>query len=454
MNINSINTILNNTQYLKQQSLLSTEKLSSGLKINKASDAPSLINRINRLNSEIRGKETANNNIQDGISLIQTAESALSTMNNIGSRLSQLSVLYNSDTLANKDKEVIENESKELLKEMKNIKENTKFNGLNIFTGKDFDIQTGDKSIDKYTIKIPDLKFVSNDKENVISIDETEQTATTSSANSISAPLYTLPSISVNIPDQDGYTGYKKIYDNHNNLIYDGNLTDGKLDGFGVLYGDNGKVSYRGNFKDNVYDGYGSLYNKNGTLKYEGEISNGTQDKWGSYYTDEGVIQHIGNFKDGYREGFGTAYDSKGNQIESKDYTDYSNRIDNGGAPNNDDKDDGNTDKNNGNTDKDNTDNSIYNKILNTDYIEKNILNPISNGISNLGIQENILNYRYELNENQNNINTETLSKIQDTDIAKELLKKTKADILSQVNTSLFSNQLSEDRNYILTLLS
>lgn len=578
MNINSINTILYNTQYLKKQFSLHTERLSTGLKINHASDDPSLMYRINRLNAEIRGKDASSKNMQDGISLIQTTESSLTTMKNMGERLKELSVRYNSDTLNLDDKKVIENESKELLKEMNYVKDNTKFNGQNVFSKTDYNIQTGGEAGNKYTIKIPDLNGLNNDKtvtktaSNLVTVKAnidtnntninsligeskcisynpidgvnsiigsifgcvssgttntttsgtgTTSTGTTNTSGSTTSnsstgtgigtttsttgvatnntnsssniPRFTLPSPTIHIPDQYGSSGYKKILDENGKLLYNGNLTNGKIDGYGTYYGTKDDRVYNGDWSNNTYNGFGSLYNTNSTLKYQGDIKNGTPEGWGTYYTDSGTIQYQGNLKDGYREGWGTSFDSNGNVIESKNFNDYtaisasstgtgsgtntgtgtgtttnpsSGTGTNTGTTTNPSTGTGGTGSTgtttggtgtgttspSGNTSDPSGDDSISN-ILKGDYIDKYILKPISEGISNLGIQEEILNYRYEWNESQNSINEDTLSRIQDADMAKEILAKSKADMLLQVNASLFSSQLDFDKNYISTLL-
>ena len=78
-------------------------------------------------------------------------------MQQIGHKLRELSVQYNSDILTAKDKKMIENEAKELLKEMNYIIENTRFGELKVFEKDSYIIQTGPYSGDTYEIKLPDL---------------------------------------------------------------------------------------------------------------------------------------------------------------------------------------------------------------------------------------------------------------------------------------------------------
>lgn len=110
----------------------SMEKLSSGLRINKASDDAAGLSISEKMRGQIRGLEQASKNSQDGISLAQTAEGALNESHAILQRMRELGVqasneTYNADDIGQIDKEV-----KALAEELDNIASNTKFNGKDL----------------------------------------------------------------------------------------------------------------------------------------------------------------------------------------------------------------------------------------------------------------------------------------------------------------------------------
>lgn len=632
--INSNNNIygilLRNMQLNKKISATATERLTTGKRINHASDSPSDILRINRLNSKIRGTEVAGRNIQDGVSLIQTTENSLEQVQNIGQRLKELSVHYNNDTLNADDKKIIENETKELLKEIQNIQNKTNFNGQNVFSKDKYTIQTGSEANDTYDIKIgcvdvSKLGIIStantqssNSTNNTASIQNSNTTnisnsgslttttkATTgntgstslsgvsptapstgssisgqttgtcstettakatitsssiSSTTSTSNPLMT----AVNVTNTNGYVEWKN---SSGNLIYVGNVTNGKYDGYGTLYDGSGNKVYQGNFTNGAYNGYGTIYS-GGKVSYIGSISNGVYNGFGTTYDSSGNITYAGDFKNGKYDGYGTeklsngyiysgyfkeglkeGYGTLSNQYwlplyagnwtsdkpsDGRAISGYTpktasdvkvithtppattipststggNTGNSGSTPTptpgtgtGGDTGTGTTPNTGGSgtttppstgtggttTPNDNTgntggtggtggtppstgnggsnttpptnstggtdNNSNVINILKDDNVDKYILKPVREAISSLGIQEEILNIRYDLSVSQNQIHEEYLSKIEDVDMAKEMLKKSKADMLLQVNLSLFTTQLDNDRDYISMLL-
>lgn len=133
-NINAI-TALN--QSTKNTALAGTSmnKLSSGLRINKAGDDAAGLAVSEKMRAQIRGMEQADRNVQDGISLVQTAEGALGEAGNIAQRMRELAVQGANDTLASGDREKINSELKSLGEEMKQIAGETKFNGTALLNG-------------------------------------------------------------------------------------------------------------------------------------------------------------------------------------------------------------------------------------------------------------------------------------------------------------------------------
>lgn len=112
------------------------EKLSSGYRINRAADDAAGLSISERMRAQIRGMEQASRNAQDGISLIQTAEGALQTVNNMLVRIKELATQAANGTYSSTDDlKRVDEELEELTKEIQNIKDNTKFNGINLLDG-------------------------------------------------------------------------------------------------------------------------------------------------------------------------------------------------------------------------------------------------------------------------------------------------------------------------------
>ena len=108
------------------------EKLSSGLRINRAGDDAAGLAISEKMRGQIRGLDQASRNAQDGISLIQTAEGALNETTNILQRMRELSVQAANDTNATTDRQAIQTELTALHSEISRIAETTKFNGKGI----------------------------------------------------------------------------------------------------------------------------------------------------------------------------------------------------------------------------------------------------------------------------------------------------------------------------------
>lgn len=130
------------------------EKLSSGYRINRAADDAAGLSISERMRSQIRGMEQASRNAQDGISLVQTAEGALQTVNNMLVRIKELATQSANGTLNDaNDRARIQEEVVELAKEVTNIKDNTKFNGITLLTGvTDVTLQIGQESTQTLTL--------------------------------------------------------------------------------------------------------------------------------------------------------------------------------------------------------------------------------------------------------------------------------------------------------------
>src|ERR687885_1511190 len=112
----------------------SVEKLSSGLRINRAGDDAAGLSISEKLRAQVKGLAQAQRNAQDGISMIQTAEGALTEVHSMLQRMRELGVQAANDTLSDEDKGNIVTELMQLKAEMNNISSTTKFNGKNLLT--------------------------------------------------------------------------------------------------------------------------------------------------------------------------------------------------------------------------------------------------------------------------------------------------------------------------------
>ena len=113
----------------------STEKLSSGYKINRAADDAAGLSISEKMRNQIRGLNKASDNAQDGISLVQTAEGALNEVHSMLQRMSELAVQAANGTNQSVDKNALEAEVAQLQTEIKRVGSTTQFNKMNILDG-------------------------------------------------------------------------------------------------------------------------------------------------------------------------------------------------------------------------------------------------------------------------------------------------------------------------------
>ena len=112
----------------------SMEKLSSGLRINRAADDAAGLAISEGMRAQIRGTAQASRNAQDGISLVQTAEGSLNEMHSILQRVRELAVQNANGTLSTSDQAKITAEVAQLTAELDRIRDSSKFNGIALFS--------------------------------------------------------------------------------------------------------------------------------------------------------------------------------------------------------------------------------------------------------------------------------------------------------------------------------
>ena len=134
----------------------SSEKLSSGYKINRAADDAAGLTISEKMRSQIRGLNKASDNAQDGISLIQVAEGALNESHSILQRMNELATQAANDTNTTSDRTAIQKEVNALTTELNRIASTTQFNTQNLLTGsfKGKNLQVGALQNQKISISI------------------------------------------------------------------------------------------------------------------------------------------------------------------------------------------------------------------------------------------------------------------------------------------------------------
>jgi flagellin len=135
---------LNDTQNAVSRSM---EKLSSGLRINRAADDAAGLSISEGLKSQVSGSAVAARNAQDGISVIQTTEGALTEVTSILQRMRDLAVQGSSDTTLGAARTAITAEGKSLGQELDRLTKSTQFNGIDVLQGTTGNVTSGKLSI-------------------------------------------------------------------------------------------------------------------------------------------------------------------------------------------------------------------------------------------------------------------------------------------------------------------
>ncbi|WP_374008923.1 flagellin [Leifsonia sp. LS-T14] len=142
---------LNNTQNDLSKSL---EKLSSGLRINRAADDAAGLAISQGLKAQVGGLTVAARNAQDGISVVQTAEGSLTEVHSILQRMRDLAVQGGNDSNNATSRTAIQTEADELGKELDRITKGTNFNGIDLLKGGSLNFQVGAGSTANDTISV------------------------------------------------------------------------------------------------------------------------------------------------------------------------------------------------------------------------------------------------------------------------------------------------------------
>ena len=175
----------------------SLEKLSSGLRINRAGDDAAGLAISEKMRSQIRGLETASRNANDGISLIQTAEGALNETHSILQRMKELAVQAANDTNTETDRAEIQKEIDQLKTEITRIAEQTEFNTKKLLDGSmSIKAELGDDS------KITNVTIAPE-----ATLPDGEYTITATYHEGVEGQ----PAVDATINDPDSYAGFNSV---------------------------------------------------------------------------------------------------------------------------------------------------------------------------------------------------------------------------------------------------
>jgi flagellin len=174
------------------QQAKSTEKLSSGYKINRAADDAAGLAISEKMRRQVRGLTQASANAQDGISAVQTAEGALTEVHDMLQRMNELAVKAKNGTNTSKDREYIDSEVQNLISEIDRVSSTTTFNEQNLLDGSftNKKLQVGSESAQTIDISISSMNAAG------IGVSTVSVTNTTNAGNAINSIKTALESVS------------------------------------------------------------------------------------------------------------------------------------------------------------------------------------------------------------------------------------------------------------------
>ena len=153
MQVANANRMLNVTTSAQSKS---TEKLSSGYRINRAADDAAGLTISEKMRKQIKGLDRASTNAEDGVSAVQTAEGALTEVHSMLQRMNELATQSANGTNSNTDRKAIQDEIDQLTTEIDRVSETTKFNETYLLQGdgaeKEHNVNAHDAGLDGVTL--------------------------------------------------------------------------------------------------------------------------------------------------------------------------------------------------------------------------------------------------------------------------------------------------------------
>ncbi|EPY2277467.1 flagellin [Clostridium sporogenes] len=153
-NLASLNAFRNYSNVLREQST-ALDKITSGYKVRCSKDDPNVMVQSEKTKIQIRGLQMASKNAQDGVSMLQTADSSLESIGSMLTRIKELTLQASNGTNNLEDKEVIQNEINELISGIDSTAKNTEFNGVEL-------LSKGNKFSDQNNIKTKPMPVGAN----------------------------------------------------------------------------------------------------------------------------------------------------------------------------------------------------------------------------------------------------------------------------------------------------
>lgn len=185
-----------------QQSITSTMlRLSTGLRINRPSDDPAGLAVSTKFTSQINGYNAASRNINDAITMLQTADGALAEISSLMDRMRELAVQSSSDTYTSSDRSDMDTEYQQLESEITRIVSQTKWNKMTILDGANssWTIQVGADAGQSKTITIANQAISGGNLSDLNGLDVTTQSNASSAITSIDNAFIDLNTIRANI---------------------------------------------------------------------------------------------------------------------------------------------------------------------------------------------------------------------------------------------------------------
>ena len=224
-----------------QKTEKSMERLSSGLRINGAADDAAGMAVANKMQSQLRGIKMAIRNSQDGISLVQTAESGMGEISNMILRMRELAVQMENGIYTAKDRDNAQLEINALLAEVDKIANNTRFNDVNVLDGSyDQTIRAGNTNAETIRVTVDSLKTADNAKLARYAVEKaTATTAATYASNTTTLDLEVKTAGSVEIDLVSlAHASFKEIFkgDSLGTFAFDSAPTSAYMDDDNSLF--------------------------------------------------------------------------------------------------------------------------------------------------------------------------------------------------------------------------
>ena len=418
----------------------SMEKLSSGLRINRAGDDAAGLAISEKMRGQIRGLTQASRNASDGISLIQTAEGALNETHNILQRMRELAVQSANDTNVDTDRQAIQSEMDALNEEINRISESTQFNNQNLLDGSfSAKFQIGANGGQNLKVEIGAMDAASLGLNSSASkTGKVKLIPSTGTGNkNVAAGNYTVKGTEV-LDAKGEVVGKIERTGKSSTVTFTGTAGNGGA-------GDDAKIQFTENIKDGSTFNVGVATGGNQaevSYEIEGELSNKGQQLTAGNYEIKGTVV----LKDGVEVG---SFNTGNNKITMNNIKGA-----NGAALEIDKTDLGLvTNLKDGDTFSINGANvSTADKASGTIETVNKAIEKVSTQRANLGAVQNRLEYTISNLDNTAENLTSAESTLRDVDMAKEMMEFSKNNILNQAAQAMISQANQQPQN-VLQLL-